>query len=216
MAPIASAHHVALAGMVALLTAGGLLLARLLKLGFLVDFLAQTVLVGLLTGVGFQVGIATLGEMLGVPVTSNRTVEQLAEVVHGLPQPNVATLGLAVTVVALVLVMRSLAPRLPGPLFAVVGAIAASAAFDFSGHGIVLIERVTGGLPPIGLPDVSWKEIPPLLPVAASAPSDDRCPKRCDRARLWRHAIIKSSMRTPTSLGCRRPMRRRRSAACSW
>ena len=168
MAPIASAHYVALAGMVALLTAGGLLLARLLKLGFLADFLAQTVLVGFLTGVGFQVGIAMLGEMLGVPVTSNRTVEQLAQVVHGLPQLNVATLGLAVTVVALVLVMRSLAPRLPGPLFAVVGAIAASAAFDFSGHGIVLIERVTGGLPPIGLPDVSWKEIPPLLPVAAS------------------------------------------------
>ena len=61
MAPIASARYVALAGMVALLTAGFLLLARLLKLGFLADFLSQTVLVGFLTGVGFQVGIAVLG-----------------------------------------------------------------------------------------------------------------------------------------------------------
>jgi sulfate permease, SulP family len=168
MAPIASAHYVALAGMVALLTGGGLLVARLFKLGFLADFLSQTVLVGFLTGVGFQVGIAMLGEMLGLVVTSNRTVEQLAEIVRSLPQLNVPTLALAATVVALVLVMRSFAPRLPGALFVVAGAIAASAAFDFSGHGIVLIERVTGGLPPIGLPDVSWKEIPPLLPVAAS------------------------------------------------
>jgi SulP family sulfate permease len=168
MAPLASAHYMALAGMVALLTAGCLVVARLFKLGFLADFLSQTVLVGFLTGVGFQVGIAMLGEMLGVPVTSNRTVEQLAEVVRSLPRLNVPTLGLAATVVALVLVMRSFAPRLPGALFAVAGAIAASAAFDFSGHGIVLIERVTGGLPPIGLPDVSWREIPPLLPVAAS------------------------------------------------
>ena len=168
MAPIASEHYVALAGMVALLTAGLLLLARLFKLGFLADFLSQTVLVGFLTGVGFQVGIAMFGEMLGVAVNSNRTVEQLAQVVHGLPQLHVPTLCVASVVVMIVLVFRRFAPRLPGPLFAVVGAIAASATFDFSGHGIVLIERVTGGLPPIGLPNVSWAETTSLLPVAAS------------------------------------------------
>jgi sulfate permease, SulP family len=168
MAPVASEHYVALAGLVALLTAGCLLLARLFKLGFLADFLSQTVLVGFLTGVGFQVGIAMLGEMLGVPVNSSRTVEQLAQVVGGLARLHVPTLCLAGAVVAIVLIFRRLAPRLPGSLFAVVGAIGASAAFDFSGHGITVIERVTGGLPPIGLPDVSWGEIPPLLPIAAS------------------------------------------------
>src|SRR5215831_134872 len=68
LAPMTSEHYVALAGLVALLTAGFLLVARLFKLGFLADFLSQTVLVGFLTGVGFQVGIAVLGEMLGVPV----------------------------------------------------------------------------------------------------------------------------------------------------
>ena len=168
MAPVASEHYVALAGMVALLTAGLLLLAWIFKLGFLADFLSQTVLVGFLTGVGFQVGIAMLGEMLGVPVNSNRTVEQLAQVVHGLPQFHVPTLCVAGLVMTIVLVFRRVAPRLPGPLFAVVAAIAASAAFDFSAHGIVLIERVTGGLPQIGLPNVSWPETTSLLPVAAS------------------------------------------------
>ncbi|HEX3877125.1 MAG TPA: SulP family inorganic anion transporter, partial [Bryobacteraceae bacterium] len=63
MAPAASARYVALAGMVALLTAGFLLLARLLKLGFIADFLSRTVLAGFLTGVGFQVGISVLGQM---------------------------------------------------------------------------------------------------------------------------------------------------------
>ena len=57
---------------------------------------------------------------------------------------------------------------MPGALIAVVGAIAASAAFDFSGHGIAMIDRVTGGLPALGLPTVSWKELRPLVPVAAS------------------------------------------------
>ena len=168
MAPIASAHYVALAGTVALLTAGFLLLARLLQLGFLADFLSQTVLIGFLTGVGFQVGIAMLGEMLDIPVNSNRTVEQLAQVVSGLPHLHLLALALAVAVVALVLSLRTLAPRVPGALIAVIGAIAASAAFDFSGHGIAMIDRVTGGLPALGLPTVSWRELRPLVPVAAS------------------------------------------------
>ncbi len=89
MAPVASARYVALAGMVALLTAGFLLLARLLRLGFLADFLSRTVLVGFLTGVGFQVGIAVLGEMLGLEIrTPRRTVVQLAEIVHARSAPD--------------------------------------------------------------------------------------------------------------------------------
>src|SRR5262249_36804995 len=154
MAPLGSEHYVALAGMVALLTAGCLLLARLLRLGFLADFLSQTVLVGFLTGVGVQVGIAMLGEMLDLPVNSNRTIDQLVEVARGIPQMDFAPLGLSAVVVALVLVLRKLAPRLPGALFAVLGAIAASAAFDFGGHGIVLVRSVKGGLPSLGLPDI--------------------------------------------------------------
>ncbi len=68
MAPAGSAEYVALAGMVALLTAAMLLLARIFKLGFLADFLSRTVLVGFLAGVGVQVSIAMLGDMLGLAV----------------------------------------------------------------------------------------------------------------------------------------------------
>src|SRR5271167_3024585 len=102
MAPIASARYVALASTVAMLTAGFLLLARMLKLGFLADFLSQTVLAGFLTGVGFQVGIAVLGEMLGVEVHAHRTVGQLAEVFSRLPQAHLPTAVLAMLVVGCV------------------------------------------------------------------------------------------------------------------
>src|SRR6478752_8922574 len=66
MAPLASEKYMTLVGMLTLLTAALLLLARVFKLGFLADFLSRTVLVGFLTGVGIQVGIAMLGGMLGV------------------------------------------------------------------------------------------------------------------------------------------------------
>jgi sulfate permease, SulP family len=168
MAAPASQRYMELVGMVALLTAGLLVLARIFKLGFLADFLSRTVLVGFLTGVGFQVGIAVLGEMFGVAVQSHRTLIQAWEILRNLPRSNLPTLGLSALVVGGILLGHRAAPRLPVSLFAVVGTIAASAAFEFGQRGIEVIGPVPGGLPPIGLPHVTWDDILALLPVAAS------------------------------------------------
>jgi MFS superfamily sulfate permease-like transporter len=168
MAPVASARYVALASTVALLTAGFLLLARVLKLGFLADFLSQTVLIGFLTGVGFQVGIAVLGEMVGLEVHSNRTVGQFLEVFRSLPQVHLPTVAISAVVVTGVFVFNRLVPKVPGPLIVVAGAIAASAAWDFAGHGITTVGPVAGGLPHLGLPDVHWKDVVPVLDVSVS------------------------------------------------
>jgi SulP family sulfate permease len=168
MAPLASARYMALAGVVALLTAGFLLLARVLKLGFLADFLSQTVLVGFLTGVGFQVGIAVLGEMVGVEVHSHRSLAQLVEVGRGLSQVRLPTVLISLTVLAGVFALSRLSPKVPGPLIAVVGATAASATWNFAGHGVTLVGAVPGGLPHLGFPDAGWKDVLPLVGVAGS------------------------------------------------
>ena len=168
MAVPASEKYMALVGMVALLTAALLLLARIFKLGFLADFLSRTVLVGFLTGVGFQVSIAMLGDMLGVTTHSRRTLAQLWDVLEGLPQTNFPTLALSALVAGGILLGNRVAPRWPFALFAVVTSIAASAVFGFAKRGIAVIGPVPGGLPSIGLPNVSWSETVALLPVAAS------------------------------------------------
>jgi sulfate permease, SulP family len=168
LAPAASGRYVALAGATALLTAAFLLLARLLKLGFIADFLSQTVLAGFLTGVGFQVGIAVLGEMLGIPVSAHRPILQLVEVFRRLPEAHLPTFAVSVVVVTALLLLRRFAPRAPGALIAVAGAMSASAIWDFGGHGIQAIGPVAGGLPHLGIPAVSWKDLPTLIPLAAS------------------------------------------------
>ncbi len=168
MATPASANYVALAGAVALITAGFLFVARLLRLGFIADFLSQTVLAGFLTGVGFQVGIAVLGEMLGLEIHSHRTVVQLTQVFRSLPHVHLPSLLLSAAVVGGVLGLERLAPRIPGPLIAVAASIAASAAWDFGSHGIAVIGPVAGGLPHLRLPTMNWHELEALLPVAGS------------------------------------------------
>ncbi|HZZ06641.1 SulP family inorganic anion transporter [Paraburkholderia sp.] len=168
MAPASSAEYAALAGMVALLTAALLFIARIFKLGFLADFLSRTVLVGFLAGVGVQVGIAMLGDMFGIPGHAASSVDQLALVVRESAQINLPTLALSALVVVSILVFKRFLPRLAVPLIAVVAGIAASDIYGFAAHGISILGAVAGGLPPLRMPSVTWQQILDLLPVAAS------------------------------------------------
>ncbi len=170
MATMGSAEYVTLASVVALLTAGLLLLARIFKLGFLADFLSRTVLVGFLAGVGVQVSIAMLGDMLGmtVPIPSSRSFAQLVYAAGHLTQVNPPTIALTALVVVAILGFQRYLPRLPMPLVAVVGSITASKMLDFAGHGISVLGPVAGGLPPLRFPVVTWQQFLDLVPVAAS------------------------------------------------
>lgn len=168
MAEPESEAYVAMAGMVALLTAGFLLVARIFKLGFLADFLSRTVLVGFLAGVGLQVATAMLGGMLGVSVNSRHTVIQAWEILGALPRSNIATVCLSFAVAGIILGGRRVVPHLPVSLIAVLGTIWASEAFDFAARGIAVIGPVPGGLPSLALPDVTWSQSLSLLPVAGS------------------------------------------------
>src|SRR5262245_23019750 len=57
IASTGSDKYVALAAVLALMAAGFLIVARLIGLGFMADFLSRTVLIGFLTGVGIQVAL---------------------------------------------------------------------------------------------------------------------------------------------------------------
>jgi sulfate permease, SulP family len=165
---VGSARYISLAGAVALLTAGFLVLARVLRLGFIADFLSQTVLVGFLVGVGFQVGIGVFGHMLGIPVSAHKSILILAELFRRLPETHLPTLGISVIVVGALALLQRFAPRVPGAILVVIAAIAASEFWNFSGHGIAIIGPVAAGLPHFGYPAVSWQDVPRLIPVAAS------------------------------------------------
>ena len=168
MAPAASEQYMALVAMVALLTAGLLLAARLLKLGFLADFLSRTVLVGFLAGVGIQVGVAVLGDLLGIAVDSHRTVVQARELVQSWSRVHLPTLAVSTIAVVIIFASRRWLPRLPVSLLAMIGGIALSYAYDFAGRGIGIVGPVAGGLPSLRIALLGWSEVVAVLPIAAS------------------------------------------------
>ena len=168
VAPLGSGRYVELASMVALMTSGLLLIARLLRLGFLADFLSRTVLVGFLTGVGFQVGIAVLPEMLGVEVHSRRAAFQLLQAIRNVRQVQMLTLAISIAVLLVIFVLNRLVPKFPGPILAVVGGIIAGKLFDLGTRGVALVGPVAGGLPRLRLPHVDWSTAQVLVVVSGS------------------------------------------------
>jgi SulP family sulfate permease len=160
--------YVALASLVALLTGGYLLLARIFKLGFLADFLSRTVLVGFLTGVGLQVGIAMLSDMFGVATSSRYSLVRLWQIGAGLSQAHFPTLALSGLVATAILLGNRFAPRWPVSLAAVVLTIWASNALHLADLGVAVVGPIAGGFPSIRLPRVSLSEVLSLLPLAGS------------------------------------------------
>lgn len=164
-----STQYVGMAGLLALVTAAILIIARLIGLGFLADFLSRSVLIGFLTGVGIQVAAGQISGMLGLPGGGSTTVEKLVNDVQQLSQINWPTTVISLVVLALVVGCKRFAPKVPGALIAVVGMILISSAFDLAAKGVSVLGTVPGGLPNFGLPQgITWGNVVSLLPIAFS------------------------------------------------
>jgi SulP family sulfate permease len=167
-----SADYTALASLSALMCAGFLLVARLLRLGFIANFLSRSVLVGFLTGVGVQVAVGEVAGMFGVEKGAGGTLEKfghaIGEIAAG--HTSLSTLIVSLVVLAVVVGLGRVSKRIPGALLAVVGAIVASAALDLQSHGVSILGTVPGGLPPIGLPTsvMTAANLEALIPTAVS------------------------------------------------
>ncbi|MQG95582.1 SulP family inorganic anion transporter [Pseudomonas sp. MN1F] len=160
-------EYLALAQLLALMAAGLLILARLVRLGFMADFLSRTVLVGFLTGVGIQVALGQLEGMLGLQEAGHGVLGKLWSTLQRLNQLNGQAIAVALLVLVVILGSRKLSHKIPGALIAVVGAITLSWLLNFAAYMPVL-GTVPGGLPHIGIPNVPWSLdlLSRLLPTA--------------------------------------------------
>lgn len=170
MALTASPRYVALAGLLALMTAVILIVARLIRLGFLADFLSRTVLIGFLTGVGVQVACSQIPGMLGISNRSDGIVRQLVATFGQLPRTDVPTLAVSVAVLVVIVGAKRISRTIPAALLAVVGSIVVSYGFDLHSHGVAVLGAVPRGLPAVAWPaiDVNVSLARTLFPTALS------------------------------------------------
>jgi high affinity sulfate transporter 1 len=167
LAATGSEEYVALAAILALMAAGFLLLARVIGLGFMADFLSRTVLIGFLTGVGIQVALGQVSGMLGLAGGGHGTVQKIWNDLQQLQELNFYSAGIAAAVLVVIAGSKKISKKIPGALIAVIGMIVLSWALELEQH-VHVLGSVPGGLPRIGIPDVnwSWQLIGTLTPTA--------------------------------------------------
>ena len=168
MAQPASSRWVVLAGMLALMTGVWLLIARIVKLGFIADFLSRSVLIGFLTGIGIQVAISQIPQMLGVHSIRFASLQGIIPILREFAQVNLISVGISMLGLMIILAGKRVSRRVPGALIAVVAAIVVSYFMNLQAYHVPLIGAVQGGLPPLQFPQVGYKDIPPLFGVSLS------------------------------------------------
>ena len=140
-------RYLALLPVFTLMTGLLYLIAGGARLGFIAAFLSQPILTGYLNGIALIILVGQLPKLLGYPSDAHEFVPQLHELVEHLGLSHPPTALLSVALLAALLILRRLAPAVPGALVTVVGGIAAVAIFNLRALGVVVIGELPGGLP---------------------------------------------------------------------
>ena len=145
---------IALASILALIVGAIMIAAGALKLGFVADLLSKPTQIGYMNGLALTILIGQLPKLFGFSTDANGLINEAKAFVNGLASGEAVGAAVAIGVFSLVLILalERWLPRIPGVLVAVVAAIAASAVFDLSSHGVSLVGTLPKGFPPLTVP----------------------------------------------------------------
>jgi high affinity sulfate transporter 1 len=132
-----------------------LMLAAVLRLGFVANFISTPVLTGFKAGIGLVIVLDQLPKLLGIHIEKAGFFRDILSVVHHLPETSLLTLAVAVATLVVLVGMERLWPRAPAPLVAVGGAIAASWLFSLQAKGVSIVGLIPQGFPSLTMPDAS-------------------------------------------------------------
>ena len=145
----------------AILVGAMLLLASILRLGFIANFISDPVLAGFKAGIGLVIVVDQLPKLLGFHIVKTGFFRDILAMIQHLPQTSRVTLLLALAMIALMVVLERFAPRAPAPLIAVALGIAASALLGLPQMGVETVGKIPRGLPSwvwpnLGLLEQMW------------------------------------------------------------
>ena len=152
--------------MLTLLVGACLALARLFRLGSLVENISGATALGLKIGVGTTVAVGQVPKLLGesTDVSGEGFIRAVVAVGGAWESVHWPTVALSVASILVLIVLRRFAPKVPGALIVVAGGILLTAFGITATAGISLIDPVPSGVPLPGIPD--FAHIVALVPGA--------------------------------------------------
>ncbi|HET9701612.1 MAG TPA: SulP family inorganic anion transporter, partial [Burkholderiales bacterium] len=132
-----------------------LVAARLMRLGFVANFISTPVLTGFKAGIGLVIVLDQVPKLLGLHIEKHGFFRDLVSVGQNLPETSMLTLAVALATFVVLIGMERLRPHSPAPLVAVGGAIAASWFFGLKALGVSTVGLIPQGFPSLTMPDLA-------------------------------------------------------------
>lgn len=147
-------EYVIAAGVMALIVGLTRLLMGLARLGILVNFVSDAVVVGFTAGAGVLILINQLRHLLRLPIASQPNLWQtVPAIVTHLDSTHAISALIGASTLAFILVLHRVNRRLPAPLLAMIVAGAFVALFRLDAQGVAVVGELPRGLPPfVSLP----------------------------------------------------------------
>jgi sulfate permease, SulP family len=168
LAVVGSSSYSHLVSATALMAGGLLVVAGLLRLGWIADFFPVPVLTGLLAGIGVGIFLKQLPTVLGLPGGGTTTVGRLRTFVDQLSNINGWSLAIALGVLVIIVICDKVDRRIPGALLAIVGATALVNVAGLTSHGVEVVGLVQAEMPHLGLPGASLHQLGQLVVTAVT------------------------------------------------
>jgi MFS superfamily sulfate permease-like transporter len=150
----------------ALFTGIALVVAGLLRAGWIADLLSIPVTTGFLAGIALHIIIGQLPLVLGVSDSSGPLLLRLVALIRNVPHANVVTILIGGGVLALTLVAERISPRIPGALLGLVLAGIAVAALRLQERGVGVLGALPSELPRVGFTFVDVHDALQLVPIS--------------------------------------------------
>ncbi len=141
-----------------LLVGGILILASLLRLGFIANFISEPVLVGFKAGIGIVIVVDQIPKILGIHFSRGPFFHNVLAIVRGIPEVALPTLTVGIIMIALLVGIERFLPKAPAPLIAVAVGILGVRFLGLHAYGVELVGRIPQGLPSITYPHISLAE----------------------------------------------------------
>lgn len=158
-------EYLAAAGMMAVMVGLFRLLMGLARLGVLVNFVSNAVIVGFTAGAGILIFVNQLRTLLRLDIPSAPRLDQtLVNVALHITEVHLPSLAIGLGTIVLITVLHGVNRRLPGPLIAMSAAAMAVWLLRLDARGVGVVGELPRGLPPIArLPIADWKLAESLL-----------------------------------------------------
>ena len=135
-----------------------LVLAGLLRFGFVANFISEPVLIGFKAGIGLVIVVDQVPKLMGVHFTKGSFVHNLLAIVRALPDTSLPTAVVGILLMVLLVVLKRWLPQAPAPLIGMAVGIAGASALGLQARGVELVGHIPQGLPSLASLDVSLVE----------------------------------------------------------